>query len=107
MLRQRVDAAIGVAPAPGFPVGKMPADERKQQRIAAADLGRIRPVGRVGPVQDLFALVAPAHQPPARLGCEQQQGAIGAVIADADKGAFLEVGGRKVVHEESGVALLA
>ncbi len=50
--------------------------------------------------------MAPAHQPAAGFGREQQHGATGAVVADAHEGMFLEAGSRKVEHGSGGGALL-
>lgn len=106
VLGQGMDLAAGIAPAARLAVDEVPADERKQHRIAAADLRGVRPVGGVRPVQDVFTVMAPAHQPAAGFGCEQQHGTAGTVVADADEEMFLEAGSRKVEHGSRGGALL-
>ena len=76
-----------VAPLADFAIDKMPADEGKQQRIAATYLGRVGPVRMFWPEEDLFTEMAPAHEPAAGFRREQQHGAFRARvvnITDAD-----------------------
>jgi hypothetical protein len=54
--------ALGIAPVTLAAIDKMPADEGKQQRIAATYAGRLAPVGRHRPIQDRRAGHAPAQQ---------------------------------------------
>ncbi|CAD9225903.1 hypothetical protein BCEN4_520126 [Burkholderia cenocepacia] len=65
--RQVADHAGGVAPAADLAVDAVAAEERKQQRIAAAHAGEVAPVGGFRPEDHRFAIDVPGQQAAAEL----------------------------------------
>jgi hypothetical protein len=82
VLGQAVHRAVGVAPLARFAVDEMASDKWKQQRIATTDLGNARPVGVIGPEQDVLPMMDPTHQPATMVRGQQQ---IAAVVIDPEK----------------------
>lgn len=82
MLGQGVNRSIAVAPFASFAVDEMASDKWKQQRIATTDLGNARPVGVIGPEQDVLSMMDPTHQPATMAGGQQQ---IAVVVTDPEK----------------------
>lgn len=60
--RQVANHAGGVAPAAEFAVDAVAAEEREQQRIAAAHAGEVAPVGGFRPEDHRFAIDVPGQQ---------------------------------------------
>ncbi len=57
--RQFAHRALCVTPEADLAVDAMPAEKRKQQRVAAANPGGLAPVGVLGPMDHLFAVDDP------------------------------------------------
>lgn len=72
--RQIAHDAGRIAPAAQFTVDAMAAEEREQQRIAAAHARELAPVGGVGPEDDGLAVKLPRQQAAAELRCDADDG---------------------------------
>ena len=68
VLRHGADGAVFVAPEVVFAVDEMARDEGEEDRISAAHLEDLAPVGVVGPADDLAPVVLPAQDARAVIG---------------------------------------
>lgn len=80
--RQVADHAGGVAPAAEFAVDAMPAEEREQQRIAAAHAREVGPVGGFRPEDDRLAVDVPRQQAAAELRSDPNERRAGVKFMD-------------------------